>query len=377
MYAKGEYMKVSQLNHLYRLNLAKYNALQLTNQHYTNPVNKNQKDTFAKSSKISFGSYPEHHTVYSISKKKFDPLNATSSELDLYAELFHEEDIDAVLNEVYGGMLNDFFGYNDKKIQKVKDALLPRINKIKDEKYKAIIDKTELTTKLTTKERNTAENKLRITNEFLIPLEHFENNSTNHIPNGILLYGNATSKEKQEFTGWLAQKVGELGAEYKVVDCKNSNLDVTLSAIKNAVANAKQYNEFTDKHTVIHLKNIDKIISNLNDEASIDFSNHFKTICENVSSKNHLTFLITTEIPLADFDSAVIGDQRFEIKANLVEGLTDNENQRLIKISNRLCYLQDMSENQRLKLCYNAKDVTSWQGDDDVSVFSDEYRRGL
>ena len=56
--------------------------------------------------------------------------------------------------------------------------------------------------------------------------------------------------------------------------------------------------------------------------------------------KNHVTFLITTELPLEDFDSAVIGDQRFEIKANLIEGLTKDEKEKLTQINNRLDYLE-------------------------------------
>ena len=338
-------MKILQSNLNYYSNHPPIITPQLVNKKYCNTIPKNDKDSFSKMKNISFGLIDDDCIETRISKKKFDPINATSKELDNLAEVFHDNDIKhikEIIEERYTSLAGIFIKFNSEKekIEKSTNALLSRIQKIKEEKEQAITDKTTLTTKLALKNQNTAENKLRITNEFLIPLEYAKKDNESNIPNGLILYGNATATEKKDFTNWIAQKVRELGSEFKEINCNSNNLNDTLSSIKKALNDAKQYNKFTQNHTIINLKNIDKILTNLNDENAIDFSDHFKTITENASSKNHVTFLITTELPLEDFDSAVIGDQRFEIKANLIEGLTKDEKEKLTQINNRLDYLE-------------------------------------
>lgn len=340
-------MKILQINqHSYPQKSYKITPTVLYEKNICVPSQNNNSD-FSKS-KISFGIKKPYDdgafANYVVVSKRFDPLNATSGELDNYAEIFHDDDINKLIELKYSGLVGKIFGSNEQKIRKVKDALLPRIRKVKQEKEIAIRNKTNLTAKLVAKEKNVAENKLRITNEFLLPLEYDKQKTEKFIPKGILLYGIATAQEKKEITDWISQKVKELGAEFKEINCDGNDLGSTLISIKNAITIAKEYNKFTQNHTVVYLKNIDKILTNLNDENSLDFIDYFKTIVESETSKSNLTFLISTELPLADFDSAVIGDQRFEIKLNLIPGLTDSEKRVLADASQKLTHLARQAE---------------------------------
>lgn len=298
------------------------------------------KDSFVKSKAVSFGDEFERFKA----NMNFDPINASEAQLDEYAEFFHDnEDFYQVVNDRYWS----FWRYENyvKNRDSAFDKLRPRIEKVKQRKNAYLKTKTELTEKQINADKNLAEQKTMVKKEFLNPLElNTKYNNTVQLPAGILLYGNSTLVQKDEFQKWLKKESAQYDCNMQTVSYNPNNSEDSFKKIIKSLEDAKLYNKITGKHTILNVDGIDKLLTNLNDFDAFDYIDYFKNIVEVASKNYNTTILLKTNIDLDDFDSASISDHRFPIKINLIEGLTPEEQKSLNDANSGLEHLKEQTE---------------------------------
>lgn len=302
----------------------------LTNSKTPNPLNKTS--SFVKI-------YPSFGNLKVSSD--FDPVNASEKQLDQYAEIFHNSDIDEIIESRYKVSL--FSSGREAKQRRAKQLLKPRIEKIKQEKKALLVKTNDLTIKALLGNSNDVQQKLRLRKSFIEMLKLEQNNTNVKIPNGIFLYGPAESEDKKDFVNWLKDEAYTAGAQDYSIDLDNEKPEKAIIKLSEALSTAKDYNDLSGKRTLLELKNIDKLLTNKNNNENQDFINAFKVMAENASNTYKATLLISTDMPPEDFDSAAIANHRFESRVLLKQGLTEVNKEELKKAKQRLEYLEKQS----------------------------------
>lgn len=322
---KGENMRILAVGNT-------YNRRCNTNKVSRNFYNKaTESDVFIKSEKnVSFG---ERRW-----RDSFDPLNAADTRLDEYARIFHKMDIYNIVAEKYQvGLLTS---NTDEKRRVARERLLPRVEKVRREKQRLLERANELTKKALQGESNITEEKVKITKDFIIPLKLPDEQKGVILHKGILVYGTASNSDKNSFINWLSKEADTTGTAVINIDYDERNPEESFALFDTTLNKAKRYNNLTGFHSIIQINGIDKLLTDLNNDVSMDYINTFKNIAENADS-SHSTLLIKTNLPIEDFDSAVIAPHRFPKKVNLKAGITPEEKEELERINKELKALED------------------------------------
>lgn len=324
-------------------------------------------DTFS-SKNVSFGVYPEYYHIPH-AKKEFDPLNAPDKELQQMAmnlNDYTDEQLHWLIDLRYqkGFLTSDTEG----KRRTAFDRLQPRLQDIRRDK-KALMEKIE---KLSLKELNGTSNvvsqKLNLKQKYLAPLERMvSGNQTISVANGILIHGKADNNTKNDFRQWLFNEAAQMGVSAVNVDFSSRNPEKSFEKLNAALENSKRYNKMTGLHTITFVDGIDSLLTDVKNDEALDYIDDFKTMVENASKNYHTTFVIQTNMPLDDFDSASIGNQRFNLKFNLNAGITDEEKKELERCKDRLSSYNKLV-NHDAYIRYEKK--TTWVGGDDEDYFT-------
>ncbi len=298
-------------------------------------------DTFIKTGKnVSFGE--DSWFTRRIWMKNFDPLNASNSTLDEYAEIFHMYDIDEIVKEKYP--VGFFTTGRQAKQNIAKSRLKPRVQKILKEKENLLNRRIELLKKETLGESNIVRQKNRLGQNFLIPFKLVNESKESSYPlaNGILIYGSAETKDKNEFVNWIKSQALDAEAGYSEISYTESP-EQFIDKIGDALKTNKTYYDKFHKNSIIYLKDADKLLTDTHNEESLDCINELKQFIENSNENYHTTFVVSTDMPLDCFDRAVISKHRFSQTVFLKDGITAEEKQELEKINARLEHLKNMS----------------------------------
>ena len=284
-------------------------------------------------------------------KKKFDPLNAPDSTLDELAEIFHNEfkyksSIQSAAEERYPeGFLESLFMDDNykKKINIVIDRLYNRVQKVVEHKEKLLNEAIELKKKKALGVSNISKQKVRVNSNFIEPLKLSKQAQDVPLTNGILVYGQAFDSDKNKFIDWLKN---ESDASFVELTYKEDAPSESLNEIANSLNIAKNVYNLTGNRTILYVKGIDKLLTDLTSDTNMDYINEFKNYVEAASKDFHTTFLVKTNLPLKDFDSAAIASHRFGLKINLSEGITEDDQKRLDEINKEIARLDEKSRKQ-------------------------------
>ena len=210
-------------------------------------------------------------------------------------------------------------------VRKEREAMLREIN-----------DLSEIDTK---SEDNIAAQKLRVTKEFLNYANQPDNNGTNAVINGITIYG--ASKYKDKFVNWLKEKSNMV---YKEVEMDIQTPLKTLKELNDLATISGISYDHTNKRTLIHVKNLDTFLANKESSRAYKDIAIFKSFAQDLSKKYHATLLMTTDIPLDQFETASISTERMGgLLINLVRELTDDERNRISSFKQKISELDRYS----------------------------------
>ena len=210
-------------------------------------------------------------------------------------------------------------------VRKEREAMLREIN-----------DLSEIDTK---SEDNIAAQKLRVTKEFLNYANQPDNNGTNAVINGITIYG--ASKYKDKFVNWLKEKSNMV---YKEVEMDIQTPLKTLKELNDLATISGISYDHTNKRTLIHVKNLDTFLANKESSRAKKDIAIFKSFAQDLSKKYHATLLMTTDIPLDQFETASISTERMGgLLINLVRELTDDERNRISSFKQKISELDRYS----------------------------------
>lgn len=205
----------------------------------------------------------------------------------------------------------------------------------------------KLANKEITGEGNMMEKKMEVKDSFLDLLK-IEQNTGRKVPieNGILIYGN--SRKKDDFINWL-KNTSETA--FKEIEYDENKPFDSIKAIKQALKNAQTGYEYTDRRSILYIKNLDKLLTNKTKENIIMIA-HFKSFAELASEKYHTTLLFKTDLPLENFESASIGPNRFRLKVKLTNELSENDEQKVKDLRQEITRLDKMADktNEYIKI---------------------------
>ena len=301
----------------------------------------------SKSLSPSFGAsnIPSFSATRIWDKKKFDPLNAPDSVLDDLAEKLHftlgfESSVrDAITERYPEGFLESIFAAENykNKVNIATKRLYSRIKKVLDKKQKILEESIELNKKKALGISNISKQKVRVNSTFIEPLKL--DNKTHDVPvsNGIFIYGKAFDNDKNKFIEWLKN---ESEAQFVELTYDENNPKSSINQISEQLNIAQNVHQLTGSRTILYLKDIDKLLSDRTNENNIDCINEFKTLVEGVSKNYYTTFLIKTNLPLTEFDDAAKAPHRFDLKLNLSEGITQEDEKRLEELTKELDRLE-------------------------------------
>mgnify|MGYP000080198341 CR=1 FL=1 len=316
---------ISNFNYVQKLN---------KNNNITNSIKNNQYNLSFKSS------YNDYYDVYyvDVPLKSFDPLNADQNELKKLGEVFHKySDVETLCKRRYGTSL--FTKYENTRAYKAYQKLSKSINETREHKKELVAEMNKLVNKEITGEGNMMEKKLEVRDRFLDFLQ-IEQNTDRKIPieNGILIYGN--SRKKDDFINWL-KNTSETA--FKEIEYDENKPFDSIKAIKQALKNAQTGYEYTDRRSILYIKNLDKLLTNESDENVIMIA-HFKSFAELASSKYHTTLLFKTDLPLENFEPASIATGRFGLKVELTNELSEKDEQKAKDLKQEITRLDKVSD---------------------------------
>ena len=318
----------------------------ISNYNYTQKLNKNNNITNSIKNnqyKLNFkSSYDDDDDVYYVDVPliSFDPLNADEKELKKLGEVFYQYDnLKSLCKKRYGyGLLNEIFQkFENSKSYEAYQKLLGSINETKTHKKEVITEMNKLLEKEISGEGNIMEKKLEVRERFLDFLQ-IEQNTDRKVPieNGILICGN--SRKKDDFINWL-KNTAEVS--FKEIEYDENKPFDSIKAIKQALKNAQTGYEYTDRRSILYIKNLDKLLTNKSDENVIMIA-HFKSFAELASSKYHTTLLFKTDLPLENFESASIATGRFGLKVKLTNELSEKDEQKVKDLKQEINRLNNM-----------------------------------
>ena len=318
----------------------------ISNFNYLQKFNKNNNITNTINNPYNLSFKSSYENVYyvdvDIPLKSFDPLNADEQELKKLGEVFHKySDIETLCKYRYGyGLIKAIFQqFENSKSYEAYQKLSKSINEIREHKKELVAEMNNLLNKEITGEGNMMEKKMEVRNQFLDFIQ-IEQNTGRKVPieNGILIYGN--SRKKDDFINWL-KNTSETA--FKEIEYDENKPFDSIKAIKQALKNAQTGYEYTDRRSILYIKNLDKLLTNKSKENIIMIA-HFKSFAELASEKFHTTLLFKTDMPLENFESASIGPNRFGLKVKLTNELSESDEQKVKDIRQEITRLDKMTD---------------------------------
>lgn len=313
----------------------------ISNFNSTQKLNKNNNitNTINNPYNFSFKSSDDVDVYYvDFPLKNFDPLNAEENELKKLGEVFHKySDVETLCKRRYGTGL--FTKYENTRAYQAYQKLSNSIDKTRKHKNDVVTQMNNILDKEITGEGNMMEKKMEVRNQFLDFLQ-IEQNTGRKVPieNGILIYGN--SRKKDDFINWL-KNTSETA--FKEIEYDEKKPFDSIKAIKQALKNAQTGYEYTDRRSILYIKNLDKLLTNESDENLIMIA-HFKSFAEVASSKYHTTLLFKTDLPLENFESASIATGRFGLKVKLTNELSENDEHKVKDLRQEITRLDKMTD---------------------------------
>lgn len=314
----------------------------INNYSYSQKIRKNSNVTNSfinNRDKLNFkSSYDDDVYYVDVPLKNFDPLNADEQELKKLGEVFHQyKDIKDLCKKRYGTGL--FTKYENTRAYEAYQKLSKSINETREHKKELVAEANRLVNKEITGEGNMMEKKMEVKDSFLDFLK-IEQNMGRKAPieNGILIYGN--SRKKDDFINWL-KNTSETA--FKEIEYDENKPFESIKAIKQALKNAQTGYEYTDRRSILYIKNLDKLLTNKSKENIIMIA-HFKSFAEMASEKYHTTLLFKTDLPLENFESASIGPNRFRLKVKLTNELSENDEQKVKDLRQEITRLNNMAD---------------------------------
>lgn len=312
----------------------------ISNFNYAQKLNKNNNitNTINNPYNLSFKSSYDDVYYVDVPLKSFDPLNADEQELKKLGEVFHKySDIETLCQRRYPVGL--FTKYQNSRAYEAYPKLSKSINEIREHKKELVAEMNNLLNKEITGEGNMMEKKMEVRNQFLDFIQ-IEQNTGRKVPieNGILIYGN--SRKKDDFINWL-KNTSETA--FKEIEYDENKPFDSIKAIKQALKNAQTGYEYTDRRSILYIKNLDKLLTNKSKENIIMIA-HFKSFAELASEKFHTTLLFKTDMPLENFESASIGPNRFGLKVKLTNELSESDEQKVKDIRQEITRLDKMTD---------------------------------
>lgn len=329
----------------------------ISNFNYTQKLNRNNNITNSiKNNRynLNFKSSCDDDVYYiDIPLKNFDPLNADDNELKKLGEVFHKyKDIELLCRRRYPVGL--FTKYQNSRAYEAYQKLSQSINETREYKNELVAEMNNLLNKEITGEGNMMEKKMEVKDSFLDLLK-IEQNTGRKAPieNGILIYGN--SRKKDDFINWL-KNTSETA--FKEIEYDENKPFDSIKAIKQALKNAQTGYEYTDRRSILYIKNLDKLLTNKSKENLIMIA-HFKSFAELASEKFHTTLLFKTDMPLENFESASIATGRFGLKVKLTNELSESDEQKVKDIREEITRLDKMTDktNEYIKI----KTIYIWE----------------
>ena len=312
----------------------------ISNFNYSQKFNRNNNitNTINNPYNLSFKSSYDDVYYVDVPLKSFDPLNADENELKNLGEVFHKySDVETLCKRRYGTGL--FTKYENTRAYEAYQKLSKSINETRKHKNELVAEMNNLLNKEITGEGNMMEKKMEVKDSFL-DLLRIEQNTGRKVPieNGILIYGN--SRKKDDFINWL-KNTSETA--FKEIEYDENKPFDSIKAIKQALKNAQTGYEYTDRRSILYIKNLDKLLTNKSKENLIMIA-HFKSFAELASEKFHTTLLFKTDLPLENFESASIGPNRFGLKVKLTNELSENDEQKVKDIRQEITRLDKMAD---------------------------------
>lgn len=312
-----------------------YNQARVNSFHLGNSTS-NRVATNPSKANISFGDihYYDKFYVY----KNFDPMSCTDWELDNLAEICHlnASDAEYAINERYtNGFLGLFASEAAEKRRISKDRLMPRIEKVKAKRANLSSKLSEYKSLNALGGSNIDSQKDNVRQQFIKPLEIATANNFIIPTNGIILYGRAKKSTKADFAKWIASETSNFGVCNTTVRYMPHNDEQSFELIKKSLEDAKSYYQRTGRSSIIHVENIDKLLTN-SDYSVAGYVNEFKALAENASRKYHAILLVKTNQPLSAFRTDINLDKYFGLKVDLASGITPEQKKEMEAISREI-----------------------------------------
>lgn len=329
----------------------------ISNFNYAQKLNKNNNITNSiKNNRYNLNfksSYDDDVYYVDVPLKNFDPLNADENGLKKLGEVFHKyKNIELLCKRRYPVGL--FIKYQNSRAYEAYQKLSQSINETREYKNKLVAEMNNLLNKEITGEGNMMEKKMEVKDSFLDLLK-IEQNTGRKAPieNGILIYGN--SRKKDDFINWI-KNTSETA--FKEIEYDENKPFDSIKAIKQALKNAQTGYEYTDRRSILYIKNLDKLLTNKSKENLIMIA-HFKSFAELASEKFHTTLLFKTDLPLENFESASIATGRFGLKVKLTNELSESDEQKVKDIRQEITRLDKMTDktNEYIKI----KTIYIWE----------------
>lgn len=308
-------------------NYFSYSPVQKKNTNFRpvqNKVSTPVVDTFT-SKNVSFGESisVSNFRVYD----RFDPVKASDSELDNMAVIFNNESVEDIEKNIDLRYKNEaLISDAESKKQIAKDRLIPRLKKVQEDKRKQL----EIVNNLTEKDKNSIHNisaqKLKLTQDYLVPLESkIAGNQDVPVADSILVYGDIDYYKKNDFRKWLFEAASQIGVRAVKVDGYSYNPEKIFKNLNSAIENAKRYNELTGLHSIIFIDDFDRFYADVNQNKALGYVNDFNAMLKNAAKNYHTTFVFQSDDFLENTDSDFIANKGCNLKIELNDGLTQDD----------------------------------------------------
>lgn len=319
-------MKIKAIDtHKYQKKLRPNNNI---NKLQTNMIQNSVLDSFTKASSPSFSGY-----FPVVNKKEFNILNQPESKLIELAEIFHktsDNDIKTACDERYSHLITEMFkNENDKERALAYEKFMPYVEKVR-EHAQDVEDKISNLNKIAAKGDSNLYKQEDILSKTFFELLKIEQTGRK-IPdfNGILVYGNASKADKDEFVDWLKINVP---AQIKEFTYDEENPFESIKKIVAMAENAEKIYKIGGKRTILYLKDIDKLLTQDDCIENRRMIGKFKQLAEHCSELYHTTLLINTSYQLDDFEDASIASHRFGNKIKINDGIKQKQKEELKKL---------------------------------------------
>lgn len=310
-------------------------------QGYNTTNRSSSKDTHAS----SFGALggvpmgPYNDCLFSMSYwKNLKILEKTKSELIDLAEYFHKAAEDIVREACGSEKFLTIFN---------KDKYIRQYERLSEAIKEVIAGKEEMLARISVLEPkkalgigNLVEQKDRVDRQFLSLLKAEKRGEDVPVTNGILVYG--SSKEKEGFIEWLINSSGVVVKRFKH---DSNNPMATIETIVNTAEKSETAFQHSNTRTILVVDNLDEMLTKQDGIDDIEMIGRFKGFVEHLSKDFHTTLVTKTDKALDDFEPASIAAHRFGIKADLKDGISQDELKELERLSKEVKRLDDKAKN--------------------------------